>query len=64
MTPHKYLIDSRVRAVRRYLRQGLGIAEAALMSGFYDQSHMSHAFKSVVRVTPGTYIGVRGALTA
>ena len=56
LTPHKFLVDCRVRAVRAALRSGKGIIDAALDAGFYDQSHMTHAFKSVVGVTPGAYV--------
>jgi AraC-like DNA-binding protein len=56
VTPHKYLVDVRVRAVRTMLRSGMGLTDAALSAGFYDQSHMTHAFKSVVGITPGAYL--------
>jgi AraC-like DNA-binding protein len=54
-TPHAYLIQLRVKLVRRYLALGRPPAEAALMAGFADQSHMSRAFVRQLGITPGRY---------
>lgn len=60
MSPHAYQVQLRVLAAKRLLREGAGIAETAAGCGFYDQAHLTEAFKRHVGVTPGAY--VRGAL--
>ena len=55
MTPHAYVINRRVEKARYLLKGGAKLSQAALDSGFYDQSHFSHIFKRVVGVTPGAY---------
>jgi AraC-like DNA-binding protein len=55
LTPHAYVMQERVRLARRLLRAGQSIAEAALDSGFADQSHMTRAFVRQLGVTPGRY---------
>ncbi|WP_284319464.1 AraC family transcriptional regulator [Dyella acidisoli] len=54
-TPHAYRIQLRVRLARRYLAQGQSIAEAALLSGFADQSHLTRAFVRQLGITPARY---------
>jgi AraC-like DNA-binding protein len=55
VTPHAYLVQLRVKLVRRHLALGRPPAEAAVMAGFADQSHMSRAFVRQFGVTPGRY---------
>ena len=57
LTPHKFRVQNRVRKAQRCLAEGGTIAEAALMSGFYDQSHFDRYFKKIVGVSPRDYIG-------
>lgn len=54
-TPHAYLIQRRVRLVRRLLAAGRSPADAALLAGFADQSHMTRAFVRQFGITPGRY---------
>ena len=54
-TPHAYLVQRRVRLARRLLSAGRSPAEAALLSGFADQSHLTRAFKRQFGVTPARY---------
>ncbi len=54
-TPHAYRIQSRVRLARRHLAEGRSVAEAALLSGFADQSHLTRAFVRQFGLTPGRY---------
>lgn len=54
-TPHAYLIQRRARLARRYLSAGRSPVEAALLSGFADQSHLTRAFKRHFGVTPARY---------
>ncbi|HVW86231.1 MAG TPA: AraC family transcriptional regulator [Bryobacteraceae bacterium] len=55
MTPHAYHMQIRVERGRCLLASGLSIAEAALQSGFADQSHFTRQFKKFTGVTPGQY---------
>jgi len=54
-TPHAYLVQRRVRLVRRLLASGRSPADAALLAGFADQSHMTRAFVRQFGITPGRY---------
>ena len=56
LTPHKFRIQNRVRMAQRRLSEGVPISEAALMSGFYDQSHFDRYFKRIVGVSPKDYV--------
>lgn len=53
--PHEYQMQLRVAHARKLLRSGEGIADAALQTGFFDQSHLSRSFKRIVGMTPGRY---------
>jgi len=53
--PRTYSILLRVCGAERLLREGVSIAEAAHVAGFYDQSHLSRCFHRFVGVTPGQY---------
>ena len=55
VTPHAYLIQLRVRKARRLLATGKSPVDAALLTGFADQSHMTRAFVRQFGVTPGRY---------
>lgn len=55
LTPHAWLTDRRVRAARALLRQGESAASAAAATGFFDQAHLTRAFKARIGVTPGVY---------
>jgi len=59
-TPHAYLIQRRARCARTYLLAGRSPAEAALLSGFADQSHLTRAFKRHFGVTPARYQAAAG----
>lgn len=55
LTPHAYLVQRRVAAARRLIAAGVPLAEAALASGFADQSHMTRIFVRKYGVSPGAY---------
>lgn len=55
MTPHAYLINSRVQYAQARLRRGGEIAEVALAAGFADQAHLQRTFKQLLAATPGQY---------
>ena len=54
-TPHVYLMQLRVRLVRRHLAAGKSPADAALLAGFSDQPHMTRAFVRQYGITPARY---------
>ncbi len=54
-TPHSYLVNRRTLAARALLRAGTSPADAAFAVGFFDQSHLTRAFKARHGVTPGAY---------
>nr|WP_244176394.1 helix-turn-helix domain-containing protein [Pseudomonas grimontii] len=45
----------RIAQVQKLLRTGSSLAEASFTCGFFDQSHMTRAFKKVVGITPGSF---------
>ena len=55
ITPYSYLETIRIDRAKSLLRQGILPAEAALASGFSDQSHFSNTFKRFIGLTPGQY---------
>lgn len=55
MTPHAYLMQLRVRNARQWLAKGNSVADAAVMSGFADQSHLTRAFSRQMGITPARY---------
>jgi AraC-like DNA-binding protein len=55
ITPHAYLVQSRVRLARRLLAEGHSPADTAFMAGFADQSHLTRAFQKQFAITPGSY---------
>ena len=55
LPPHAYLVHVRVRQAKRLLAQGESITQAALATGFTDQSHLTRWFKRIMGVTPGQY---------
>jgi AraC-like DNA-binding protein len=55
VSPHSYQIQKRIAQVQNLLRAGVSISDASLLCGFFDQSHMTRAFKKVVGVTPGHF---------
>lgn len=55
LTPHQFQVQNRVRGAQRLLRQGVGPLDAALRSGFFDQSHFSRHFVRQLGLTPLAY---------
>jgi AraC-like DNA-binding protein len=55
LTPHAYLTQLRLKAAIRQLKAGAPIADAALASGFYDQSALTRHFKRSFGITPLQY---------
>lgn len=55
ITPYSCLMNIRVGKARQLLEQGIPPAEAAVRTGFSDQSHFTHCFVRFIGVTPGIY---------
>lgn len=55
ITPHCYLENLRIEAAKGFLEQGIPPKEAALLSGFSDQSHLSRSFSRFLGLPPGAY---------
>ena len=55
MPPYAWLAQHRVARARVLLEQGCRPAEAATLTGFADQAHLTRWFGRVVGVTPGIY---------
>ncbi|PZG48009.1 AraC family transcriptional regulator [Spongiactinospora gelatinilytica] len=54
-SPTRFRTMRRLDLVRRALRQGTPLPEAALAAGFADQSHMTRMFKRAYGFTPGEW---------
>jgi len=55
LTPHAYLMQRRAHLARRLIGQGMALAEAAVASGFADQSHMTRHFVRAYGISPGAF---------
>ncbi len=55
VTPYRYLETIRINAAKRLLEQGLSPIEAAMQTGFSDQSHFTNYFSSFIGLAPGVY---------
>ena len=55
LTPHAYIIQRRIDLARRLIAQGQDLADAAVASGFADQSHMTRTFVRRYGLPPGAY---------
>jgi AraC-like DNA-binding protein len=55
LSPHAYLVGRRIEHARRLLLSGVAPAEAAVLSGFHDQAHLTRHFRRHVATTPGRY---------
>lgn len=55
LTPHAYQMQRRLLLARQLIRQGLPLADAAVLGGFSDQSHMTRLFVRAYGVSPGRY---------
>lgn len=56
--PHEYQTQVRIAHARRLIRSGTPLSQAAIETGFFDQSHLSRNFKRITGVTPRQYFRV------
>ncbi len=55
ITPYSYLQNIRIGQAKKLLEQGVPPVEAALRTGFSDQSHFAHYFHRFIGLSPGAY---------
>jgi len=55
LSPHQYHLCVRAEHARGLLRRGAPPSDAALATGFFDQSHFTRVFQRVFGITPGRY---------
>lgn len=55
VTPYSYLQNIRIGEAKKLLEQGLPSVEAALQTGFSDQSHFTNYFNRYIGLAPGVY---------
>lgn len=58
ITPYRYVETLRINQAKKLLEQGVPLVEAALSTGFSDQSHFSRFFKSFIGLPPRQYAGI------
>jgi AraC-like DNA-binding protein len=55
VTPYNYLENIRIGEAKKLLEQGVPPVEAALRTGFSDQSHFTRLFRRYIGLAPGGY---------
>ena len=55
VTPYSYLENVRIGKAKKLLEKGLLPVDAALQTGFSDQSHFSNYFSRFIGLAPGVY---------
>lgn len=55
VTPYNYLENIRIGKAKKLLEQGVAPIEAALQTGFSDQSHFTNYFSRFIGLAPGAY---------
>lgn len=56
ISPYSYLETIRIDKAKKMLEQGVLPIDAALQTGFADQSHFSNFFKKYIGLTPKQYM--------
>ncbi len=55
ITPYRYLETVRINEAKKLLSKGVPPVEAAIRTGFSDQSHFTNYFNRFIGLAPGTY---------
>src|SRR5262249_23048625 len=63
-SPYRYVTMRRLETARRLMLADTKLAEAAIASGFADQSHMTRQFKRAYGVSPGRWLAIARAQPA
>lgn len=63
LTPHRFLVQNRLRLARRELAGSLPLTQVALRAGFYDQSHFNREFRGAAALSPKQYRAAMRALS-
>lgn len=58
ISPYSYLETIRIDKAKKLLEQGVPPVDAALQTGFTDQSHFSNFFKKFIGLTPKQYMNI------
>lgn len=58
ISPYSYLQTIRIGNAKKLLEQGTTPAQAALATGFSDQSHFTNYFKKLIGLTPRQYMRI------
>lgn len=61
VTPYRYLKTVRVNEARELLRKGVPPADAACLTGFSDQSHLTNCFRSFIGFSPAVMLFAKGS---
>ena len=60
ISPSRFRTMRQLDRVRREIRSGAGLADAALGAGFADQAHMTRHFKRAYGLTPARWAAITG----
>jgi len=55
LTPYAYLLRLRLEKARKLISKGRTLVDAALETGFADQSHLNRHFKHIYGIPPGEF---------
>lgn len=55
ITPYRYLENIRISEAKKLLGRGVQPVDAAIRTGFSDQSHFTNYFSSFIGLSPGAY---------
>lgn len=55
VTPYRYLETIRINEAKKLLSEGIPPVEAAIRTGFSDQSHFTNYFNQFIGLAPGVY---------
>ena len=55
VSPYRFITLRRLDLVKKGIRDGMSLAEAALAAGFADQSHMTRHFRKAFGLSPGMW---------
>lgn len=58
ITPYRYLETIRINEAKKLLAKGVPPVEAAMRTGFSDQSHFTNYFSQFLGLAPGIYQGI------